>query len=271
MAEADAPGPAARLTEGLGRGTLRGIDSIGYGASLLWESLYWIAIGRRVRQPVRAAPVFEQMMETGIRAIPIVSVLSLTIGIMLALQGINALEAFGAEHQVTIGVSLSVTREFAPLITGILVAGRSGSALAARLATMTINSEVDALRVMGINPVRYLVAPSLAALVVMVPTLALFSDFAALFGAGAYITSDLGITWGTYFDQTREFLETDDVLHGLAKAAIFGALIAIVGVVNGASVKGGAEGVGRVTTSSVVQGISAIVLADMLFVFATTR
>ena len=265
------PSAVARGFEAVGRASARGLEFLGFGASLFGQSLYWLMFGRRLRQPVRAAPVAAQAMEAGIRAIPIVSILSFTIGIMLALQGIDALEPFGAQAQVTLGVSLSVTREFASLITGIIVAGRSGSALAARLGTMTISNEVDALQVMGINPVRFLVAPPLLAMAVMVPALALWANFAAFLGAGLIITADLGIAWGVYVDELLRFLEVGDVLHGLSKAAIFGVLIAVVGVLNGASVSGGAEGVGRVTTSAVVQSITAIVLADMIFVFAATR
>ncbi len=257
--------------ESLGRGATRWIESVGFGTILFYQAGYWIVVGRRQHQPVRLAPVFTQMMEVGIRAIPIISVVSLTIGLMLAIQGIDALKDFGAEHQVTLGVALSVVREFAPLITGILVAGRSGSALAARLSTMTINNEVDALRIMGINPVRFLVVPSLLAMMIMLPALTLWSDFIALFGAGMYITSDLGMTFGTFVNQTTQILDTHDVWHGLGKSVVFGTLITLVGVVNGASVTGVAEGVGRVTTNAVVHSILAIILADLVVVFMMTR
>ncbi len=264
-------GAALRFAERVGRSTARGVDAVGYGASLLSQSAFWLLLGRRRRQPVRAAPVFAEAMEMGIRALPIIAMLSGTIGIMLSLQGIYSLRQFGAESQVTFGVALGVTREFAPLITGILVAGRSGSSLAARLGTMIINDEVDALRVMGINPVRYLVVPSLVAMVVMLPTLAIFADFVALLGAGLYITAELGITLGAYSRDVLDALSVDDVLHGFTKSALFAVLITLVGIVDGSSVSGGAEGVGRVTTRAVVHGITAIVLTDMLFVFAATR
>ena len=257
--------------ESVGRVTTRWIESVGFGATLLYQAGYWVVFGRQQHQPVRSASVFSQMMEIGILAIPIISIVSLTIGLMLAIQGIDALKDFGAEHQVTFGVAISVVREFAPLITGILVAGRSGSALAARLSTMTINNEVDALRVMGINPVRFLVVPSLLAMIIMLPALTLWSDFIALFGAGVYITTDLGITFGTYVNQTTQFLDTHDVWHGLGKSVVFGTLITLVGVVNGSSVTGGAEGVGRVTTNAVVHSILAIILADLIVVFMVTR
>jgi phospholipid/cholesterol/gamma-HCH transport system permease protein len=271
MAVPEAPTATLRAVEEVGRGTLRGVESLGYAAVLLRDAFTWILLGRRRRQPVRAAPIAAEMMEIGIGAIPIVSVLSLTIGVMLAMQGIHALAPFGAEHQVTIGVALSVTREFAPLITGIIVAGRSGAALAARLGTMTINEEVSALKVMGVDPVRFLVVPPLVALVVMLPALALWSDLLALGGAGLFITQELDMALPAYVAQTVQFLAPADILHGVGKAAIFGVLIALVAAVNGSGASGGAAGVGRVTTQSVVQGITAIVLADMLFVFAATR
>jgi phospholipid/cholesterol/gamma-HCH transport system permease protein len=265
-----AQGALSRL-EQLGRRVAAAVSGLGFGAALFIESAFWLVMGRRRRQPVRVAAVAEEMMQVGVRAIPIVTVLSATIGVMLALQGIYTLGLFGAESRVTIGIALSITREFAPLITGILVAGRSGSALAARLGTMNISQEIDALRVMGINPVRFLVAPSLLAMLVMLPALTFWSDLIALAGAGVYVSFELGISMAAYMDQLVEVVSATDIMHGLGKSVIFAALIALVGVVNGAAVSGGAEGVGRATTRAVVQAITAIVITDMLFVFVTTR
>ena len=259
------------MLDRLGRWAVAGVAEFGFGAALLGESLFWLAVGRRRRQPVRLAPVVAQAMEIGIGALPIVTVLSGTIGIMLAIQGIDALSLFGAESRVTPGVAMSTVREFAPLLTGILVAGRSGSALAARLGTMRINQEIDALTVMGVSPVRFLVVPALVAMMVMLPCLTLWADLVGLFAAGLYIAPQLGSTFGAYVDEVVSLLQMNDMLHGLVKSVIFSVLITIVGVVNGASVTGGAEGVGRMTTRSVVHAISAIVITDMLFVFMVTR
>jgi phospholipid/cholesterol/gamma-HCH transport system permease protein len=264
-------GPALRVVERVGRGSLRGVEELGIAGSLLWDCVYWVALGRLRKQPVRLRAIAAEMWEIGIRALPIVTVLSATIGMMLAIQGIYTLSTFGAESQVVVGIALSVVREFSPLVTGILVTGRSGSALAARLATMTISQEVDALRVLGIDPVRYLAAPSLVAMVVMVPCLVLFSDALSLLGGGLYVAGALGMSLSAYTDRVIEALAVGDLLHGLGKSLVFAVLICVVGVLNGATVRGGAEGVGRVTTRSVVHGISAIVVADMLFAFATTR
>lgn len=255
----------------LGHWAVAAIAEFGFAATLVGESAFWLVMGRRRRQPVRLAPVVAQAMEIGIGALPIVTVLSGTIGIMLAIQGVYSLKLFGAESRVTLGVAMSTVREFAPLITGILVAGRSGSALAARLGTMRINQEIDALTVMGVSPVRFLVVPALVAMMVMLPCLTLWADLVGLFAAGLYIAPELGSTLGAYADEVISLIQMNDMLHGLAKSAIFSVLITVVGVVNGASVTGGAEGVGRMTTRSVVHAISAIVITDMIFVFMVTR
>ncbi|MBT3915361.1 MAG: ABC transporter permease [Rhodospirillaceae bacterium] len=259
------------FTEKVGRGTIGAIETFGHWGVLIGESLYWLFRGPTLKQPVRANAVVFQMMEIGVRAIPIVALLSATIGIMLAIQGIHTLRTFGAESRVVVGISLSVVREFSALITGILVAGRSGSALAARLSTMQINQEIDALKVMGIDPVRYLVVPALLAMMVMLPALTFLSDLVALYAAGLFVSVDLGISQAAYWNQTIEILSLGDLWHGLGKAAIFALLITLIGIVNGASVTGGAEGVGKVTTRAVVQAISAIVVTDMLFAFVVTR
>jgi len=261
----------ARFFDKVGRYSVAGIEEIGNGGVLVVESFFWLILGPRRKQPVRLGSIFAQMMEIGIQAIPIVALLASAIGVMLAIQGIHTLRIFGAESRVTIGIAFSVVREFSPLITGILVAGRSGSGLAARIGTMKINQEIDALKVMGINPTRFLVVPALLAMLVMVPMLTILSDLMGLLAAGLYVGIDLGISMAAYFDEVRDILTVDDVWHGIGKSVIFAILIAVIGVVNGASVTGGAEGVGKATTRSVVQAISAIIVTDMIFAFVATR
>jgi len=275
MAEPVAPGRASGAgvrdwLERVGRRAAGGVEEFGVAGWLLARSLFFVMVGRARRQPVRLPRVVAEMMQIGITALPITTLLSATIGLMLALQGIHTLETFGAESQIVIGVAFAVTREFAPLITGILVAGRSGSALAARIATMTIRQEVDALRVMGVDPVRFLVVPPLVAALVMVPALTLWSALVSQLAAGVYVEADLGIGLGVYVRQTFEVLGTEDLLHGLSKSVIFAVVIVLIAVVNGSSVKGGAEGVGRRTTRTVVHCISAILVTDMVFVWITT-
>ncbi|MGQ0657982.1 MAG: MlaE family ABC transporter permease [Chromatiales bacterium] len=257
--------------ERLGRATVAVVEEFGYYFLLLVESLYWLLFGFLRRQPVRASAMAAQMMAIGIAAVPIVVILAFTIGVMLAIQGIHTLKTFGAEEQVVVGIALSVTREFGPLITAIVVAGRSGSALAARIGTMQVSQEIDALRVMSINPVRYLSSPVLAAMLVMVPSLTLVADFAGLFGGAVFSNIELGLSYNAYADRTLTALQVDDVMQGLIKSLVFAAIITVIGVSNGFQVTGGAEGVGRATTRSVVLAISYIVVADMLFTYFLNR
>ncbi len=258
-------------TERVGRHVTAGIGEVGFAAVLFVQSLYFLVLGPWRRQPVRLDAIVAEMMTVGVRAIPIVILLSVTVGLMVSIQGIYTLRAFGAEHQVVIGVAYGVVREFSPLITAILIAGRSGSALAARIATMRISQELDALTVMGVDPIRFLVAPALVALVIMLPSLSLLSMAMALLGASVYVNAELGLSYGAYLEQTILALTVDDLAHGLYKSVLFAVLITLVAVINGASVVGGAEGVGRMTTRSVVHAISAIVITDMVFVYLATR
>jgi len=264
-------GNVVLAVERLGRACVDLVEEFGYYLALTLESLYWLLWGSARRQPVRVAATMQQMVDIGLAGLPIVFMLSFSIGVMLAIQGIHTLKQFGAETQVVLGIALSVTREFGPLITGILVAGRSGSALAARIGTMTVNQEIDALRVMGINPIRYLVSPVLVAMLIMMPLVTLFADFAALLGGAVFCNLDLNLSYAAYWDQTTGFITVDDVMQGLSKSIVFAIIIALVGVSNGFMVSGGAEGVGKATTRSVVLAISYIVLADMAFTYFLNR
>ena len=255
----------------VGSSTVKLAEGAGYYFALLIESLAWIIVGPFYKQPVRIPSIFSQMMTIGIAACPIVFILSFSIGVMLAIQMIYNLKTFGAESQVVVGVALSITREFAPLITGILIAGRTGSALAAKLGTMQVNQEIDALRVMGINPVRYLVSPALLAMLIMVPILTFFSDIAGLLGGALYTGVEIGLSFSAYVDRTIAALMVGDIMQGLFKSFIFALIITLVGASNGFSVTGGAEGVGKATTRSVVLSISFIVIADMIFTYFLNR
>ena len=265
------PRPLVATLERLGRVCVELVEEFGYYLALCVECIYWLGWGALRRQPVRWSATVQQMVEIGLAGLPIIFMLSFAIGVMLAIQGIHTLKQFGAQTQVVLGIALSVTREFGPLMTGILVAGRSGSSLAARIGTMNINQEIDALRVMGINPVRYLVVPVMLAMLIMMPLLALFADFAALFGGALFCKLELGLSYRAFWDQTVNFIGVDDIMQGLAKSVVFALVVALVGVSNGFAVAGGAEGLGRATTRAVVLSISYIVLADMMFTYFLNR
>ena len=263
--------PVRFFVSQVGQRSLQSVREVGYLVTLLVEAVYWLIFGRWRRQPVRLGAVFKEAVGVGVNAIPIVALASFAIGMMLAIQGIYTLRTFGAEGQVVLGIALSVTREFAPLITGIFVAGRSGSAIAARIGTMQISQEIDALRVIGINPVRYLVAPLLAAMLLTLPALTVMSDLIALFGGALYCAGELSLPMGIFFERTFDVLVVQDVIHGVIKSLFFAVIITMIGAVNGFNVSAGAEGVGQATTRSVVLGCIGIILADMVFTFLTSR
>lgn len=259
------------MVDKLGRKTILFVEEFGYVFFTLYESVYWLLLGSKKQQTVKLSAITQEIKTIGVNAIPIISILTLAIGIMLAIQGIETLKTFGAESQVIIGIALSITREFSPLIICILVAGRSGSAITAKIGAMKESQELDALRVMGINPVRYLVSPIVIAMVISVPCLVILGDLMGLLGGGLYTAFELNITLHTYMTRTLELLSVDDIRQGLIKGLVFGILIALISCVNGFLVTGGAEGVGRATTRSVVLSISAIVITDMIFTFLLNR
>jgi phospholipid/cholesterol/gamma-HCH transport system permease protein len=204
-------------------------------------------------------------------AVPVALLLAFANGAMMAIQGLATLSEFGAESQVVSGIAFSVTREFGVLIAAIVVAGRSGSAIAARIGSMQMSQEVDALRVMGVEPVRHLVAPILLAMLIMMPVLTMFANTAAIIGGGIYTNMSLQMPLPAFINQCFDVLGWFDVAQGLYKGLVFGTLIALIACSNGFSVSGGAEGLGRATTRSVVLSIAAIVVADMIFTFFLNR
>lgn len=259
------------FTENLGRRVAGGVEEFGYGAALLAESLFWIAAGGLRQQPVRITAVAAEAMRIGVSAIPVVTILAFANGVMMALQGIYTLRDFGAESQVIPGLAMSITREFGALIVGIVVAGRSGSAIAARIGAMQMSQEIDALRVLGVNPVRHLVAPILLAAVVTVPALTVLANVVALLGGGLLCSLQMHMSLAAFTELTLASLEIADVAQGVAKSAVFAVLITVVSCGNGFATSGGSEGLGRQTTRSVVLCIAAIVIADMIFTFFLSR
>lgn len=260
-----------RYIEQVGKNTIRAVEELGYAISLAIESTYWLFFGKAKKQPVQISAVVEEILIIGVQAIPIVAVLCFSVGVMLAIQGIDTLKTFGAEHKVVLGIALAIPREFAPLIVGILVAGRTGSAITARIGTMVESQEIDALRVIGINPNRYITAPILMGTMISIPLLTIIGDFMGLLGGGVFASFELGMSLDAYFSRTLDILAPYDIFQGLIKSIIFAYIIAVVGVSNGFQVRGGAEGVGKATTRSVVMAISYIVVTDMIFTYFLNR
>ena len=205
------------------------------------------------------------MEKTGVDAVPIVALISFLLGLIMAFMSSVQLRQFGANIYVASLVSLSMVRELGPIMTAIIVAGRSGSAFAAEIGTMKITEEVDALFTMGFDPTRFLVVPKIVATVIVVPFLTLFSDLFAIMGGLVVGVLMLDLTANAYMAQTIKTLTLFDVSWGFLKSGVFALLITVVGCLRGFQVRGGASAVGRATTSAVVTSIFLIILSDSVF------
>ena len=214
---------------------------------------------------VRLASVSRQIAETGIDALPIIGLLAMMISIVIAYQGVHQLRPYGAEDLTIDLVAVSVVREMAVLITAIMVAGRSGSAFTAEIGVMKARDEIDALKVMGLDPMPLLVVPRLIGLVITLPLLTFFADVMGLFG-GALITQTLlHVSPLQYLERVHQAVDTSDLFVGLVKAPVFAFVIAIIGCMHGLRVRGSAESVGRETTRAVVKAIFLVIVLDALF------
>jgi phospholipid/cholesterol/gamma-HCH transport system permease protein len=250
----------------LGRGGSWALDALGLIGSLAQLALAALqSLGRSIAraQPMRAREIVHQMLEAGNRSLPLVGLISALIGMILALQSAYQLREFGATNLIANLVAISVTRELAPLLAAIVVAGRVGSAIAAELGTMRVNEEIDALTVIGIDPVSFLVVPRLLGLLVTLPCLTTFADVLGIFGGFAIATAGLGLAPIPYLRQSLDALVLEDIFGGLLKAACFALVLALVGCQRGLSVRGGPEQVGRATTSAVVTSILLVIVVDL--------
>jgi phospholipid/cholesterol/gamma-HCH transport system permease protein len=206
----------------------------------------------------------EQMALIGARGTPIIVFISFLVGVVLALNGAQQLRNFGASIYIANLVAISMSREMAPLITAIIVAGRSGSAIAAELGTMVVSEEIDAMETMALSPARFLVAPRIVALVCMMPLLTVASNAAGIFGGYLIGVTSLGLPSQGYISQTVQWLYVSDVLSGLVKSLVFALIIGFVGVYRGLRVRGGPAGVGLATTASVVTAILLCIVATAI-------
>ncbi len=262
--EGPAPGPPGPLAA-VGRRALTALDE--FLAMLAFVGRSATAGARSLAQPgrIRWRSVLHDVQAAGFDALPIVGLLSFLLGLVIAYQGSGPLARYGANTFVADLVGLAMLRELAPLITAIVVAGRSGSAWAAQIGTMKVTEEIDALRTVGIDPLELLVLPKLLALVVALPLLTVFSDSLGVLGGMVMSRSELGLRFEDFLDRFVQAVRLSDYLVGVGKAPVFAAVIALVGCHQGFQVSGDAESVGRRTTVSVVQSIFAIVVVDAAF------
>jgi len=232
-----------------------------------------LLLGRSLRalilSPLKRGRMFQraihQGMAAGVTAIPIVSLITFFVGVIVALQGAYELQRLGAMGMIPTVVAISITRELGPLITAVVVIGRSGSAFAAELGTMRVTEELDALETMALDPVAFLVAPKLLAMAVMMPCLTVWADLMGVLGGSLFGVVGGGFSFGGYLIATSEALLFRDLSSGCIKSLVFGMVITAVGCHEGFSPGAGAEAVGRSTTRAVVLSLMFLVLSDLLF------
>jgi phospholipid/cholesterol/gamma-HCH transport system permease protein len=249
----------------VGLWTLNGLAYVGDLAALAGQSAYFTVMGPFRGQRVRPQRVLHQAMAIGVEAIPIVSLITFFVGLIMALQFAYQLRQLGAMQLVASAVAISILRELGPLLTAIVVIGRSGSAFAAEIGTKKVTEEVDALRTMAFNPVAFLAAPKFLAMLVMMPCLAVWADFMGIVGGCVFGVSAANFTIFSYFQATKDSIVTRDIYTGLIKSVLFGLVITAVGCKEGFSTGAGAEEVGRSTTSAVVTSIALVICVDLVF------
>ena len=232
-----------------------------------------VGLARALAQPrrIRWRPILYNVQTAGFEALPITGTLSFLLGIVIAYQGAEQLRRVGANIYIADLVGLSMVRELSPLITAIIVAGRSGSAYTAQIGTMKVTEEVDALRTVGVAPMDQLVLPKLLALVVALPLLTVYTDVMGILGGMFMARAQLDVSFPTFLDRLDEAVSLKSYLIGVGKAPVFAAIIALVGCYRGFQVTGSAESVGRQTTVSVVQSIFLVILVDALFSIVFSR
>lgn len=232
---------------------------------LMVDTVRWMIAAPLRGKGLRVRSAVEHLVEFGVRSLPIVGLICFLIGVIIALQSSYTLERWGANRFIATLVAVSALRELAPLMTAVLMTGRSGSAITAEIGTMKVGEEIDALEVMGLNPIKFLVVPKFLAMVLAVPCVTVIAMLIMIFGGWVAGVLIVGVDSAIYLEETVRALSEKDLAAGLTKSLFFGVAICWVGVYRGFQVEGGAEGVGRKTTSSVVTSIFLIIIIDLVF------
>jgi phospholipid/cholesterol/gamma-HCH transport system permease protein len=222
------------------------------------------AIVQGVSGPYYPRAILRQMIDIGYYSLPVVGLTAIFTGMVLALQSHTGFSRFEAQSAVATIVVLSMTRELGPVLAGLMVAGRVGASMAAEIGTMRVTEQIDALTTLSTDPFKYLVWPRLIAGLLMLPLLVIVADIIGVFGGYLVGIYKLGFGPYEYINNTLEFLETEDVVSGLVKAAVFGFLVALMGCYQGYNSKGGAQGVGAATTKAVVSASILILTANYM-------
>lgn len=247
-----------KLIKFLGKDIVRVATILGELTSLLSGIFFWL-----LRKPYDLKNTIKQMQEIGVNSLMVTSLTSFSTGMVLALQtGASSRNILGEPLYVGTVVGFSMVKELGPMLTAVVITGRSGSAITAELGTMRVTEQIDALYTLGANPVKYLVVPRFIACIFMVPLLTIFSDVLGICGGYFISVYKLGIPSTRYMRDILDFMRIDDLFHGLLKCVIYGLIIALISCYKGFSTKGGAEGVGKSTTQSVVISMVMILVSD---------
>jgi phospholipid/cholesterol/gamma-HCH transport system permease protein len=249
-----------RLIERMGRETSGAIEFTGGAFILLLQTLFFIAV-----PPFRVRQIFEQMVKIGVDSLPIATLTSFFIGVVIAFQSAYQMHRVNAEMFIPSLVSISICREIGPVLTALVVAGRVGASIAAELGSMKVTEQIEALETLAAPPVKYLVVPRFVALFAMLPLLTVYADAIGILGGYVVSVFKLGLTHSLYIKMTFQPLEYKDIFTGLFKTLIFASLICIISCYEGMRVEGGAAGVGRATTRAVVFSFISIIVADAFF------
>jgi phospholipid/cholesterol/gamma-HCH transport system permease protein len=253
------------LATQIGGAVTDGLAYLGALATLGGRAAYFTFIAPLQGKPLRLQRAVSQAMQVGVGALPILSLITFFIGLILALQAAYELRKFGALNYVASAVAISMTRELGPLITAIVVIGRSGSAFAAEIGTMKVTEEIDALETMAINPIHFLVTPKFLAMIVMLPCLTIWANFMGVLGGSLFGVAQANFVFTGYIRASLDALFLRDIVTGLIKSFMFGITITAVGCHEGLSTGAGAEQVGRSTTRAVVVSIFLVILVDLVF------
>jgi phospholipid/cholesterol/gamma-HCH transport system permease protein len=251
------PGYINRVLESVGRRTSGFLSEVGSVLIFLGQTLRWT-----FSRPFYVKSVLKQMEQIGFNSIPVVVTTALSTGMVLALQSYTGFKRFGAETLIGTVVSLSMTRELGPVLTGLMVAGRAGAAMAAELGTMRVTEQIDALSTLATNPMKYLVVPRFIASTVMMFFLTVLGMIIGIAGGYFVGVKVLGTNPVTYMRQSIDNTEVTDIWYGLIKALVFGAVVGLIGCYKGFHTEGGAEGVGKATTGAVVVSCMLILILD---------
>jgi phospholipid/cholesterol/gamma-HCH transport system permease protein len=248
----------------IGRAIINVYDHTVKVCMLLADTLKWIITGPLKNKFVKSHFIFAQMVFAGVESLIITFFVAMFTGIVIAMQTAPQLATFGGTIYISSLVAISIARELGPVLTALVVAGRVGSAMTAELGTMKVSEQIEALETIALNPVRFLVVPRFIALVVMLPCLTIIADFAGMIGGFIVGVFNLHLDPNLYIDVTFRFLKAKDIMTGLVKSLVFAIIISMIGCYKGLNTTGGAEGVGKSTTQSVVLSFILIILFDCI-------